>query len=156
MRHYARAYLSNEADVEDILSNCWVSLIQQMPQLSRLNCQAQKAYIMQTLRHEIIDFYRRRDVRRMHEIRLDDNLLFVPESGNVDQIVLEKLSGTEWLAILSKQERMVAEMKLSGASNAEIADQMQLSQSTVRVYWFRGLQRIRAYIEAIQRSEKEP
>lgn len=53
----------------------------------------------------------------------------------------------ESLRKLSKRQREIFELKVSGLTNKEIADQLVISENTVKVHYYHGTKFIREYLE---------
>ena len=157
MVYRAIHYVSNIADAEDIVSNCWLTLLRHIDQLSKMTEQGQCAYIMRSVRNAATDFVRKRQKEKQsllvgihYESYLDAELM-----KNQQEI----LTGEEeeyydiFLSLLPPQERKALQLKMEGWKTVRIAETMKISETSVRVYVNRALGRIRSYISSTENGK---
>ena len=71
----ARQYLSQESDVDDVVSDSCVALIQHIDVLRALDEKALRSYITETTRRKAIDLYRKRKNEQAKSIITDPDIL---------------------------------------------------------------------------------
>lgn len=144
----AKCYVGDIYDAADIVSNCWIRLIPRIHALMSMDEHARSSYIMTTVQNEAIDYSRKqqRQRRLTDTVELCENIAHVNawEAYN-DLLTWDTLSSM--LAMLPPKEARIVRFKLNGISNEEISGSLHISQSTVRVYWKRGRERLRLLIQ---------
>lgn len=148
MMKRAKRYLSEISDAEDAVSTCWIRLLPRIDTLMSMDEQARSAYILATVQNEAIDRFRSQRRELVNTVELGEG---IADNGDEYNDLLANEALTSMLAMLPPQEAKIVRFKLDGIGNEEIASRLQLSQSTVRVYWLRGRVRLRLLIQALDR-----
>lgn len=132
-RSLARA-LAPDADAEDIVQEILLAI--HLKRQSWISGAPVAPWVFTIARHKVIDFLRRRG-RRVH-VPLDDytELLAAPE----EELSMVGVDIDRHLDSLSTvQRKVVRSIAVSGASIAETAAELSMSQGAVRVALHRGL-----------------
>ncbi len=146
MLRCAKCYALNADDAEAIVRGCWRSLLDQLPRLRAMDDHAQSAYLMRSIYHEAVDFYR--DKRRMQDA---EHELMVGASGQFDSEIAARQELTAaMLYLLPAWEQQVATLKIVGYTNVEVARVLDIDTPYVRMYWMRAQRRVRGYIRALE------
>lgn len=135
-----RAYrrVGSMSDAEDIVSNCWVSLIGHAQHLNGLEDKARSTYIMRSLDNKITDFLR--ISARQKRQPLDERTMSVE---GVDGALQQSEASEDRMLRLTKREREVVHLRCTGLRLTEVAKLLNLSSSTARVYWLRAVKKLR-------------
>ncbi|MCH5287996.1 MAG: sigma-70 family RNA polymerase sigma factor [Christensenellaceae bacterium] len=135
-----RAYhrTGSVSDAEDIVSNCWVSLISHAQRLLMLDDKARSTYIMRSLDNKITDFLRTSARKKQqppcdHMMSLEGLDAFTHQHDTCEDRILH----------LTKRQREIVHLRCAGLRFTKIATLLDLSPSTVRVYWMRAVKRLR-------------
>lgn len=136
------------ADVEDIVSDSCVSLLRKIDVLRELDHDALRFYVMTTVRNTAIDRRRKQRARELNVQSMDtEKLQQIPEEMNLEGKVLlkeELRCVRNAIALLPKNEREVLRMKFQqGIKDREIAELLDLSENSVRIYVFRARQHLK-------------
>lgn len=145
MLRRAIKYVHNIQEAEDVVSDCWIRLVQQIPKLIAMDEAARSTYIMKSVQNEAIDHIRRQ--KKQGHLELADEY---SATANLDQIVASNEYVHELLQLLPPHERRTMQLHIQGCSTGEIAAQLRLTQSSVRVYKLRAQRRLIDYIRAIE------
>lgn len=143
-------YTRNAFDAEDIVSNCWLVLIQHASKLEIMVSAAQSTYIMRTVENAAIDFIRARQhhAEQLWEgTRKGASWLSVAEPLDIEAIVQQREMIMRYFSLLPPHEQKALGLKLDGLRAKEIAQAMNVSVSSVRCYQARAIKRLRAYVE---------
>lgn len=109
---------------------------------------ARSAYLMTAVQNESIDHHRKKI--RFHSVaaELAEDIADNKANEAYDALVIgDTLSSL--LTMIPPQEARIVRCKLKGMSNAEIAELLSISQSTVRVYWQRARIRLRQIVQIL-------
>lgn len=138
----AKRYVSDPYDAEDIVSNCWIRLLPKINILKEMDAPARASYLLTAVQNEAVDYYRKNLRIHSSAIELDESIADNSSVEAYDTLILcDTLSSL--LEMIPPQEARIVRYKLKCLSNEEIAEQLHISQSTVRVYWLRGRTRLR-------------
>lgn len=148
MMKRAKRYLSEISDAEDAVSSCWIRLLPRIDTLMLMDEQARSSYILATVQNEAIDRFRSQRRELVNTVELGED---IADSGDEYSNLIANEALTSMLAMLPPQEAKIVRFKLDGIGNEEIASRLQLSQSTVRVYWQRGRARLRLLVQALDK-----
>ncbi len=148
MLRRAMKYVHNLQEAEDVVSDCWIKLIQQVSKLIEMDEPARSTYIMKSVQNEALDHIRHQ--KKHGYLELADEYAAIT---NLDQIVASNEYVHELLRLLPPHERRTMQMHIQGFSTSEIATQCRLTQSSVRVYKLRAQRRLIDYIHAIESIE---
>lgn len=150
MLRRARRYLSDTYDAEDVVSSCWIRLLPRIDILTAMDEAARSSYIMTTVQNEAIDLIRKQRRQYVHTVDLGENIADINASEEFDNLlVCHTLSSL--LTMLPPQEARIVRCKLNGVSNEEISELMNIRQSTVRVYWLRGRERLQSLLQTLDK-----
>lgn len=145
----AQACFNIPQDAEDIVSCCWLKLLSHLKVLNAMDEKRRIAYILTCVQNESTDFVRMKIRERQLMARLARDLQKPVHIEIIDSISLQS-ELDDLLSVCTGQEYNVLCDKCVGLSDEEIAARMQVSKSTVRVYWHRARKRIR---DMLLRSE---
>ena len=105
---------------------------------------------MTTVQNEAIDLIRKQRRQYVHTVDLGENIADINASEEFDNLlVCHTLSSL--LTMLPPQEARIVRCKLNGVSNEEISELMNIRQSTVRVYWLRGRERLQSLLQTLDK-----
>lgn len=146
MKQRALRYVSNIHDAEDIVSDCWISLIHHFPLLSSMDERRRSAYILTAVQNAAIDYLR----KRRHSCNLIQSKNDHPMEASSDFIdsVMDRDIVKSILKRLPPREAKVAMYKLCSYDDSEIAELLEICQSSVRVYWLRSKKRMKMMYES--------
>lgn len=156
MLRKANQYVHNLSDAEDVVSNCWLILLRHAAKLEIMQPHKQTAYIMKCVGSVAIDHLRK---KKRDKILLskdgNETAIQLNAIGNVDlcEEIIQQESIAMFLFLLPPREQEVIRLRLENWSIADIATQMNISISSVRVYTARALKKLQAYM--IQSAEEE-
>ena len=141
-------YVHNLEDAEDVVSECWVSILQHEETLAQMEERIVKAYILQCVRHRSIDFLRRQkrfptipcqivteDLSHLCDQRFSSNGVEFSDESFISLCISH----------LPSREAQVIKLKLEGYTTNSIASIMKIAPGTVRKYWFNSKRRIQGY-----------
>lgn len=136
----------NTPDAEDIVSECWLSLLKHARLLSGLEGKARSTYIMRSLENKVTDFFRastgNKDIVSFG--LLNTNVQIPHESSASDVDELQRIIADDITSILSPREEAVVRMKRANIDTACIAQSLGIKPVSVRVYWMRAKQKLRS------------
>lgn len=146
MTRRALRYVFNIHDAEDVVSDCWLSLISRFSLLSSMDERARSAYILTAVRNAAIDYLRKRERHGTSHFPTDHSDNTPPNfiDAVIDQNVIESL-----LEYLPPHTSKVVRYKLHTLDDSKIAELIGIRQSSVRVYWLRGREQLRRLIQAL-------
>lgn len=140
MKRCALRYVTCPEDAEDVVSTCWVSLLQHVPKLQSMAEGVRGAYILRSVRNRACDLLRQRQRRTTLPLREE---LAGAEARDPAAIA-------EWhdaldclLQGLPEVQRQVVLLRLDGLPPREIALETHLSVERVRGCWRRAVKRLR-------------
>lgn len=145
--NYACLLVRQHETAEDIVQECWLRLWAKPDTLLSLPEGAREAYIKQCVHNACIDYIRqsrRIPLQFVEDIELPVGL----RQNNNDKGLLQDAQSfvrfdlPGLIDILPRQERLVVIKTLQGCSNREIAEDMKISDGTVRCYWSRACHRL--------------
>ena len=144
-------YVHNLDDAEDIVSECWFSILQHEGTLAQKEERIIKAYILQCVRYRSIDFLRRQkrfstipcqsvteDLSHLCDQRFSSNEVEFSDESFISLCISH----------LPPREAQVVKMKLEGHDTKSIAQFMGIGVGTVRKYWFKAKRRIRLLLDS--------
>lgn len=146
----AKRYASDPYDAEDIVSNCWLRLLPKINILKEMDAPARASYLLTAVQNEAVDYYRKNLRIHSNAVELDESIADNSSSEVYDTLILCDTLST-LLEMIPPQEARIVHCKLKYMSNEEIAEQLHISQSTVRVYWLRGKTRLRELIRILDK-----
>ncbi|MBP3452926.1 MAG: sigma-70 family RNA polymerase sigma factor [Clostridia bacterium] len=146
-------FIRNAEDAQDIVGDCWISILQNIDALQRMSENKRRAYLLRCVRNKVVDFVRKNnrhqvnlygihesDIARYQEIELRYSYFTDSERdlrGNLAQM----------LSILPSRERTSISMKIKGFSTNAIAGMMDISPVTVRGYCYRAIKKLRKHAQ---------
>ncbi len=157
MLRRALRYVHNRYDAEDIVSDCWVSLIRHAEKLQEMVASAKSVYIMRCVENRSIDFLRSQ--RHYAERICDSEKLSVlsPYSTEPDitEQVHRKAEISHFLYLLPPKERKVIELRMQEWTTDEIAAKLHITKSSVRGYAARATTRLRSFAYSAENREDD-
>lgn len=147
MLHLAWMYLRNFHDAEDVVGDCWVSVMIHGKILEAMNPEKVHAYLMRCVANASIDRLRRKKREAQWRTTAGKDTEVSPcippsEAQWADRIVLEAFYHT-----LPWREAKIFELRMQGLSFPVIAGQLGIGSSTARSYWWRVRQKLKKLIE---------
>lgn len=105
-----------------------------------------QAWLYRIARNLLIDHWRTRK-----EVPLDDEATLPSEaisaSDNFDQRLMEKLLMVALNKLPSDMHQVISMRFLEGLTTRQVACKLQLSESNIRVIQYRGLKKLRSYLD---------
>lgn len=153
MINSAMRYVHNRVDAEDIVSNCWIMLIQHGNKLQMMSAHSQHAYIMRCVANRSIDFIRKKTRHNAHmHVFLRDYPNQNGDESITDILVCRSRNNQleQYINQLPPQERKVIEYRLANWKTSEIAEDMHISVGSVRVYASRAMDHLRCYLHSTE------
>lgn len=157
-RFYAIAYakLNNKQDAEDAVMDAISRIADKPEKFFQIKEEKRVSYVNIIVRNAAIDLYRKQHKKETAELSDD---LTEDISGNMleDRIIsnVSKEDLTNFIASLPPLQRDTLQLKVYyGLTNAEIAQQLAVSESTVRQRLFRARKAIGNFLEK-EDSENE-
>lgn len=153
MIKHAFLCVRNKADAEDIASSCWVELIKHADQLKLMTPSAQAKYIRRSIANATIDFVRKRNSHPEwlygsgNEEAIENTLV---DNGNPEVKVIRRGFIVSLLFLLPPREREVMCLRFENYSVSEIASRMGISETSVRVYTTRAVNRLRTICDSTE------
>lgn len=142
-------YVHNLDDAEDIVSECWLSILRHEDTLAQMEERIVKVYILQCVRYRSIDFLRRQksfSIIPCQSVTEDlshlCDLHYAPNEGELS----DESSISLCISHLPPREAQVIKLKLEGYTTNSIASIMKIAPVTVRKYWFNTKRRIQRYL----------
>ncbi|MEG0505741.1 MAG: sigma-70 family RNA polymerase sigma factor, partial [Raoultibacter sp.] len=124
-----RAYgcVRNFSDVEDVVSDCWVSILGQAMRLCHMDNKARSTYIMRSLNHKVIDFIRvsRRENLSVLFVKAPEMLPRTPSVPSPDEALLHLEAMSESKRLLNANEWEVVRMRCLGLGFKKIAHDLR-------------------------------
>ncbi len=144
---YARKNVGVKEDCEEIVQDVFESLWNRRSELLILNL---SAYLFNAVRYKVIRYFRESEVKRRYE---DHYRVFEVLYENSDELQMSPAEASviiqKCVAGLPKRYREVMRLKFfQQLSDAEIAQQLNLTQQTVEVYLSNALSGLRAVYQS--------
>ena len=144
----ANQYVKNLADAEDVVSNCWLILLRHAAKLEKMQPHNQTTYIMKCVSSVAIDHLRKKS-RDKVQLSQDSSetpiILNAIDTVDLCEEIIQQESIAMFLFLLPPREQEVMRLRLENWSIADIAHQMSISISSVRVYTARALKKLHAF-----------
>ena len=156
---YIVAYrrLQSEQDVEDLLQDLFISLLDgQVVLESEHNL---RAFLHKRLKSRIIDFYRKallKNTFELHESPLTEEASMEQTDTRLLHRELEEIVKREIENMPEKMKEIFLLSREEQLSNEQIAQQLNLSNQTVRNQVSTALKRIRTSVESYQSDALQP
>lgn len=145
MLHLACMYLKNLHDAEDVVGDCWVSLIIHREKLASMDTDEARAYLMRCVSNASIDVLRKkkRQAEWMAQAKkaAEARICILPEEQTVDRLMMEA-----FYEILPWREAEVFDLRMQGRSFPAIAKELGICPSTARGYWWRVRRKLKRLI----------
>lgn len=142
-------YINNEDDVKDAIQSVFLKLLDKKDKFP--DAKKIRSYIFRAVKNKILDNIKGSKVRNKHsEAILENESLY--ENLSYEDIIIKseiELHLAEALHSLSPQCKRVMELSLENLSNKEIAEDMQVSYTTVKTHKKLAKAKIRKIIENI-------
>lgn len=144
-------FTSNQADVEDIVSDGCVAIIQKIDTVRKMERNVLRSYIVSTIRNTAISHRRKRQRENAMFCHVDrEGAPQIADPATVEQKVLlqaELRSMRQAISQLSEREQLILRWKYQqNRSDHEIAEHFGLSDSSVRVYAMRARAHLKATV----------
>ena len=149
--------LQSEQDVEDLLQDLFISLLDgQVVLESEHNL---RAFLHKRLKSRIIDFYRKallKNTFELHEAPLNEEASTEQTDTRLLHRELEEIVKREIENMPEKMKEIFLLSREEQLSNEQIAQQLNLSNQTVRNQVSTALKRIRTAVESYQSDALQP
>ena len=149
MVRMAYHFIRNAEDAQDIVGDCWISILQNIVALQGMSENRIRACLLRCVRNKVVDFVRKNnrhqvnlygihesDIARYQEIKLRSSYFADSERNLRDDLA-------QMVSILPPRERTSISMKIKGFSTNAIAGMMGISPVTVRGYCYRAIKKLR-------------
>lgn len=145
MIRQAKRYVVNTWDAEDVVSNCYLSLMRHTELMAQMETPVLIKYIMVAVRNEALNLLRKRSRHEMLPL-LDDHISL---SCGADPLARLIYSDTvmHLLSALTEREAKVAIYKLQRYPVREIALNLAVTETSIRVLWWRARQKMKLTIQ---------
>lgn len=146
MLKIARTRIYNAYDAEDVVGNCWVSMVRNAKTLYKMEEPMLIPYISKTVMHAAIDFYRHKN--SFPEVLREDTFFYqigsnaVYEESETEGILME-LTIDECVEHLQPRVAQAFKLLMEGISGKRVAEIMGVTEGTVRGYWLRAARAIK-------------
>jgi len=141
MLRVARLYLKNPKDAEDIVGDCWVSVLARKERLLEMNETLARAYLLRCAANAAIDFLRWKKRRgawlENAKKEVETSRWMSPEDQAIEKLMIDEV-----YQMLPWRESEIFILRMHGMSFSAIANQLDISPCTVRSYWWRSRQRL--------------
>lgn len=141
MLRLACFYLKNPRDAEDVVGDCWVSVILHKEKLAALSEAHARSYLLRCAANASIDLLRkrRREAARLEHARRDTEA-----SGDIspEETAIQRLMIDEVYRMLPRRESEIFVLWMQGLPFSAIARRLGISSSTARRYWWRVKQKL--------------
>lgn len=146
----ALSYLRSKEDAEDVVSDCWLKLLQHLPRLIALDEQARSAYVLRTVQNGAIDHIRKKKRAKTSLYTIVERTAQLQDEIGFESIAMTRNLVSRLLQFLPERERRVILLQIEGYSTSAIAQRMKIAPASVRVYRHRAQQRLAAYTHTVQ------
>lgn len=144
MLHLAWIYLKNANDAEDVVGDCWVSVLLHSEKLVTFDEAAAHSYLLRCVVNASIDLLRKKKRRAVWVTNAakdeEASAPIISEDHVIDRLVMEAFYQT-----LPWREAQIFALRMQGFSFSAIASQLGISPSTARSYWLRIKQRLKKW-----------
>jgi len=143
MRGTAARYIRQEADIEDIISDCCLQLMKHIRTLRRLEEHQKRMYVIKTVRNASYRFCMKQ-MRRNSMISSEEEGLYMEQPAAKSAETLIEIEEEfryvmEMIGKLPEKQRLVLQMKFQKEmKDAQIARATGLTESSARKYVERG------------------
>lgn len=142
MKRCALRYVTCPEDAEDVVSSCWVSLLEHLRKLEGMPERVQGAYILRSVRNRACDLLRQRQRRSALPLREE---LAGEEAWDPAAIAEWHDAVACLLQGLPEEQRQVVLLRLEGLPPRQIALETHQSVERVRGCWRRAVKRLRQH-----------
>lgn len=142
----ARKRVFNLYDAEDVVGNCWVSIVRNAEILYRMEETMLYSYLSKTVAHAVIDFYRHKYYFTeipMEDDRLDQNSFYEVAGESEIEEILQKVMIDECAKRFQPRVVQAFRLLMEGFPGKRVAEIMNISEVTVRGYWLRATRAIK-------------
>lgn len=151
MLKIARTRIHNTYDAEDVVGNCWVSIVRNASTLYKMEEPMVISYIYKTVTHAAIDFYRHKYY--FSEIPMEDIFFYqtindITLGESETEGIIKKLTIDECVGHLQPRVAQAYKLLMEGLSGKSVAEIMGVSEGTVRGYWLRATRAIKEEYKA--------
>jgi len=151
MYHLALYYMKNKETAEDVLTDCWIALIENTEKLASMQGSEQKKYIFTTIKNTAKNAQKKaaRDQAYQQSGAMDNlELMRAPDSVEAKIVLEDQLNLiAHEIEKLPKKEREVVYLKIYlGMDNHAIAERVGIAESSIRKYLERARNKLREKI----------
>ena len=151
MLKIARTRIHNTYDAEDVVGNCWVSIVRNASTLYKMEEPTVISYIYKTVTHAAIDFYRHKYY--FSEIPMENILCHQAINDTAlgeseTEAIIKKATIDECVEHLQPRVAQAFRLLMEGLSGKCVAEIMEVSEETIRGYWLRATRAIKEEYKA--------
>ena len=152
LKAWLRARFPWLAEVDDIAQEAVLRLWRRHMKADRPAINSPKAALFSVARNAVIDLARHRQVANTENVAEIDRLPVLDEGADVVQTVAARQE-LEFLAeavrgLPTRGRQVITLTKIYGLSEREVAEQLGISENTVRTHIVRGMERCADYLRA--------
>lgn len=138
---FAKQFLSNQAEAEDVVQNAFVKLFENFE--SGKNINAMKGYLYRIIRNECLNVIKHQKVKQRYGSEMEN--VIHTEKYYVQKVIEEETMATLAAAVetLPPQCKQVLYLSLNGLKNNEIAEDLNISVNTVKSQKLKAYRRLR-------------
>ena len=131
LRSFAFRHVGDDSITEDFVQTAFLNLWERRENFRLVS--AVKGFLYLNVRNACLNYLKRKRVEARHEQELAREM---SEQESVDAALEEEVTALVYEALkeLSEQARRIVLQTMEGASNAEIAERLEISVNTVRAY----------------------
>lgn len=136
MYRIAFAVLKNPELAEDAVSDAFVRIIDRLKKIRSPESDRTKAYIVKIIKSTSINIYRKKKRSLIRELPIDDSIIQIPDSQNVEEHVTAVMDGQDKRNLLNKlddTDRNIIILRCGKElSWKEVAERTSMTESTAR------------------------
>lgn len=136
MYRIAFAVLKNPELAEDAVSDAFVRIIDRLKKIRSPESDRTKAYIVKVIKSTSINIYRKKKRSLIRELPIDDSIIQIPDSQNVEEHVTAVMDGQDKRNLLNKLDDTDRNIIILRCGNElswkEVAERTSMTESTAR------------------------
>lgn len=161
MKKTALGILYHGDDAEDVIQDSFINLMKKTDLLQTFDCCVLAAYIVSIVRNKSYDYNRKhsRESGRKSDVDFDDVIEYIGSNESLEKTVMQKIEfqrlGELFSRILDRYKNVILMKEIYGMEDQEIAQEMGIAKSSIRMYITRGRRALRALMEEEAASDEE-
>ena len=147
LRSFAFRHVGDDSITEDFVQTAFLNLWERRENFRLVS--AVKGFLYLNVRNACLNYLKRKRVEARHEQELAREM---SEQESVDAALEEEVTALVYEALkeLSEQVRRIVLQTMEGASNAEIAERLEISVNTVKTLKLRAYRILRERLKGVQ------